>query len=214
MASYQAELLKEEGNAHFRNQDWEKAIHMYSVAIQKNSNNSVLFTNRANARLKISAWEDVIDDCLRAIGLVQDNMKAYYYLGQAQLALNHPNEALSSAIRAYELCSRSVTQTSSAFSISNFVVKCKRAKWDLREKERLRRKKELLPELEDMILQRRDEEIALINSQVRLGEIGLVAGQEDIAAARSDADSKVGELRTAFAISDPINLAKRVGLRD
>jgi STIP1 family protein 1 len=208
-AAYQSDRLKEEGNSHFRNQEWEAAIKSYSAAIQQNSSNSALFTNRAIARIKIEAWEDVIDDCLRAIGLVQDNMKAFYYLGQAQLALNHPNEALSSALKAYELCTRTKQQTSSAFPISTFVVRCKRAKWELREKGRMRRRKALLVELEDKLVQSRDQEIAAIQAQVRLGEIGLVAGQEDITDVKADSEFKILEMRNAFAISDPVNMELR-----
>jgi len=79
---YAAEQLKNQGNAHFKNGDYEAAETLYSQAIQKNSKNPLLFTNRANARLKLEKWEGVINDCLASIELMNENMKAYFYLGK------------------------------------------------------------------------------------------------------------------------------------
>lgn len=78
---YAAEQLKNSGNKCFKNGDYEEAEALYSQAIQKNSANPLLFTNRANARLKLEKWEGVIDDCIRSIELLKDNMKAFFYLG-------------------------------------------------------------------------------------------------------------------------------------
>jgi STIP1 family protein 1 len=135
-----------------------------------------------------------------------------HFVGQAQLQLNHPNEALSSALTAYEICSRSVHQTSSAFAISGFVVKCKRAKWDRREKERLQRRNELLGELEEKLLQDRNNEISAIELRAEAEEIGRVAAQEETVLVEETTTRKIDELRNAFAISDPNNLEKRVCL--
>ena len=78
---YAAEQLKNSGNKCFKNGDYEEAEALYSQAIQKNSANPLLFTNRANARLKLEKWEGVIDDCIRSIEFLKDNMKAFFYLG-------------------------------------------------------------------------------------------------------------------------------------
>jgi tetratricopeptide (TPR) repeat protein len=78
---YQAEQLKTAGNARFKEGDYEGAETFYSQAIQKNSHNPLLFTNRANARLKLERWEGVIDDCLKSIEILKENMKAFFYLG-------------------------------------------------------------------------------------------------------------------------------------
>lgn len=74
--------LKQKGNEHFKKGEWQEAETCYSQAIQKNSSNPLLYTNRANARLKLELWQEVIDDCLRSIDLMRDNMKAYFYLGR------------------------------------------------------------------------------------------------------------------------------------
>lgn len=78
---YAAEQLKNQGNTHFKNGEYEQAEALYSQAIQKNSKNPLLFTNRANARLKLQKWEGVIDDSIRSIELLKENMKAFFYLG-------------------------------------------------------------------------------------------------------------------------------------
>ncbi|KAF2403410.1 U-box-domain-containing protein [Trichodelitschia bisporula] len=209
MSAYAAEQLKEKGNAHFKAGEYEEAVALYSQAIQKHSTNPLLYTNRANARLKLGLWEEVIDDCLHSIELLQDNMKAYYFLAQAQLELNHPNEALVSAKTAYDLCSKSFTQTSSAFAISAFVLKCKRAKWELRERDRLRRRNALLDELETKLEQDRNRELESIKDQHEQGVLGDVAAREEMDEVRQTYEDKVTELRNVFAIADPQNMTKR-----
>jgi STIP1 family protein 1 len=81
MSLYQAEQLKEQGNSFFKRGEYEEAIVKYSQAIQQNSNNPLLYTNRANARLKSKLWEEAMDDCMRSITLMAENMKAFYFLG-------------------------------------------------------------------------------------------------------------------------------------
>jgi STIP1 homology and U-box containing protein 1 len=77
-----AEQLKEQGNVHFKKGEFASADSLYGQAILKNPNNPLLYTNRANARLKLENWEGVIDDCLKSIELMKDNMKAFYSLGK------------------------------------------------------------------------------------------------------------------------------------
>src|SRR5579871_4401594 len=209
MAAHLAEQLKEKGNLHFKQGEYEDAISLYSQAISKNPSNPLLYTNRANARLKVKQWDEVISDCLHSIELLQENMKAFYFLAQAQLELHHPNEALSSAMRAYELCSNSPAQTSSAFHISAFVLKCKRAKWELRERERLRGRSHLLRELEEALDASRDKELRDIEGKLNTGEMGQVAASEEREAVEKEHFTKIKELRTIFANADPSNMARR-----
>lgn len=206
---YAAEQLKTQGNTHFKNGDYATAEALYSQAIQKNSNNPLLFTNRANARLKLANWEGVIDDCIRSIELLKENMKAFFYLAQAQLAINHPNEALSSALMAYDLCSRSPHQTSNAATISALVLRAKKAKWEIRERERIRRRGDLLADLEAHLEVAYKKEQDEIQARVEAGEIGHVQGQEDKDGCRAEWEQKRNDLRTAFALSAPEMLQKR-----
>ncbi|CAN9218477.1 unnamed protein product [Alternaria alternata] len=206
---YAAEQLKNSGNKCFKNGDYEEAEALYSQAIQKNSANPLLFTNRANARLKLEKWEGVIDDCIRSIELLKDNMKAFFYLAQAQLAINHPNEALSSSLMAYELCTTSAQQTSNAATISALVLKCKKAKWDIRERERIRRRGDLLSDLESMLETQFKKDMDDIEARMETGETSRSDGQEEKAERKTDFEKKRDDLRTAFAISDPEHQQKR-----
>jgi tetratricopeptide (TPR) repeat protein len=83
MSAYLAEQLKQRGNAEFKAGEYDKAAGLYSQAIQQNPDNHLLYTNRANARLKLSLWQEAMDDCLRSIKLFQGNMKAFYFLGSS-----------------------------------------------------------------------------------------------------------------------------------
>jgi STIP1 family protein 1 len=204
-----AEQLKQKGNAHFKEGEYDKAVNLYSQAIQQHSSNHLLYTNRANARLRLGVWQEVIDDCIRSIELERDNMKAYYFLAQAQFELRHPNEALSSAITAYDICSRSPKQTSSAFSIAGFVLKCKRAKWDIRERDRLRKRSELLAQLEGKLDLDLKQELAETDERLRIGEFGEIGAKEERESISEAHKAKIAELRNVFAIADPSNMAKR-----
>lgn len=84
---YAAEQLKTQGNARFKEGEYDAAETLYSQAIQKNSRNPLLFTNRANARLKLEKWEGVIDDCLKSIEISKENMKGFFYLGNSSFSL-------------------------------------------------------------------------------------------------------------------------------
>jgi STIP1 family protein 1 len=90
-----ADALKEQGNAAFKNGDFALAEEFYTQAVQKFSRNPLLFTNRANARLKLQRWEGAVNDCLKSIEISNanasaggvgkgraQNHKAYYFLGE------------------------------------------------------------------------------------------------------------------------------------
>jgi STIP1 homology and U-box containing protein 1 len=128
-------------------------------------------------------------------------------LAQAQLAINHPNEALTSAIRAYEICVASLTTAkplgASASTISQLVLRCKKAKWDLREKKRLHRRNELLAELETALEKGRDADFADIDARVKTGEMGQIGAAEERSNQQQEFDRKLNELRSVFAIADP-----------
>ena len=83
--SYLADKLKEQGNAAFRDGEFVKAEELYTQAIQKYSQNPLIFTNRANVRLKLQKWEGAVNDCLKSIDITQggQNHKAFYFLGKA-----------------------------------------------------------------------------------------------------------------------------------
>lgn len=209
MASFAAEQLKEQGNKHFKAAEYPEAAAFYSQAITKNSSNPLLYTNRANARLKLHQWQECIDDCLHSIDLLRDNMKAYFLLAQAQLELHHPNEALASALTAYELCTGARGQTSSAYTIANLVLRCKQEKWEVRERQRLRQKGGLLSELLERMERDRQSEIRSIEEKESRFQLGRVESQEQRQEIDQEWRGKMDDLRNIFAIAEPQNMEKR-----
>ena len=125
--------------------------------------------------------------------------------------MNHPNEALSSALKAYELCTKSTTQTtfSNAALISQHVLKCKKRKWEIRERERIRRRGNLLSDLEEMLERDHKKELDDIDARIETGETSRTEGQEEKQERILEFEKKRDDLRTAFAISDPDHQQKR-----
>lgn len=212
MASYQADQLKEKGNAAFRNGEYLEADDFYTQAVQKYSRNPLIFTNRANARLKLQRWEGAINDCLKSIEITGPNghnHKAYYFLAQAQLAQHHPHEALSSALTAYEQVLRPAPAAKISpkdlEAFSAFVLKCKKAKFSARERSRLRREGDLRAELEEALEAQKQRELDEVSSELNRGELGNVEASERSQEIFTNYTNKIDDLRSVFAKADPAN---------
>jgi len=160
------------------------------------------------ARLKLQSWDACIDDCIKAIELEKNNMKGYYYLAQAQLALHHPNEALSSAFTAYHECLK--TGSPSTANVSALVLQAKKEKWEVKERDRLRRRSDLLRELDDGLQQIARLERKNIGARMRSGELSQSDAQEEEEELEASTRHKLDELRSVFAIVDPENMQRRV----
>lgn len=158
-------------------------------------------------RLKLEAWDGCINDCIKSIELEESNMKGYYYLAQAQLALRHPNEAYHSALTAYEECIK--TSNPSVGSVSALVLQAKKEKWEVKEKDRIRRRSELLAELVDGLGHVAAYEKRSITARIKNGAISQSEGTEEIQELEDSSRKKTEELRSVFAISDPENLQRR-----
>ncbi|KAL8847771.1 MAG: hypothetical protein Q9221_007219 [Calogaya cf. arnoldii] len=199
--SAKANYLKEEGNKHFQDGDYKTAETLYTRAIQQDSSNPKLFTNRAMTRLRLQSWEPCIDDCIRSIELDQSfpNMKGYYYLAQAQLALHHPNEAFNSAMTAYEECLR--TNNSSTRNVSQLVLQAKKEKWEAKERERVRRRSALLAELEEELQRKMGMELRKVDMMCK-GREGTSDAREEREEVEGIWRRKIEELRSVFAIAD------------
>ncbi|GAB7351174.1 hypothetical protein MBLNU459_g1624t2 [Dothideomycetes sp. NU459] len=212
-----ADALKEKGNQLFKEGDYAGAEAQYTAAITKYSRNHLLFNNRAFARIRLQRWEGVIDDCLHSIELTGGqgyNFKAYFYLAQAQLALNHPNEALASALTAYNQVlhpppAETAKATSNLSTVSAFVLTCKRAKFAARERERLRRRGDLLAELEETLEQATQASLSTVGAALAAGAMGVVEAHEQREELLAANRHKVDELRSVFAVADPRNCTPR-----
>lgn len=189
----------------FQSANYSAAETLYTRALQKDPSNPKLLTNRAMARLKLAAHDATIDDCLASIALEPKNLKAYYVLAQAQLALNHPNEALQSALTAYHECLRLGSSSTSA--VSSLVLQAKKDKWEVRERERLRRRSALLAELEDSLRTTAACELS------RLDTHSLPVSPSDLSDERTAIETllatKLTDLAAVFAASDPLHMTRR-----
>lgn len=131
-------------------------------------------------------------------------MKAYYYLAQAQLALNHPNEALSSALTAYEKCLE--TWSSSTQAVSGLVLQAKKLKWEAKEREKTRQRSDLLKELEDGLSNSKRAELR----DLKFLHLEASDEAEEKADIELSTRRKIGELRNVFAVADPEYMQRRV----
>lgn len=160
------------------------------------------------ARIKLQLWDACIDDCLKSIELERANMKGYFYLAQAQLALHHPNEALNSALTAYTEALN--TNSPSTRSVSALVLQAKKEKWEAKERDRMRRQSTLLQELEDGLQRTAEQELRQLHSRLQSGNIDERECMEEKEETESSWRKKTEDLRGVFAIADPKNLQKRV----
>ena len=156
------------------------------------------------ARLKLQSWENCIDDCLKSIELETGNMKGYFYLAEAQLALGHPNEALTSALTAYDRCIATLNPSASA--VSALVLKAKKEKWVAKERDKARRKSDLLREIEDGIVANKMKQLRNLKEQ----GLGPSAEAEEAVEIETTTRQKLEDVRSIFAIADPQNLSQRV----
>ncbi|NXF87389.1 TTC12 protein, partial [Eubucco bourcierii] len=88
-----ANALKEKGNEAFRKGDYATAVESYTEGLEKLKDKQELYTNRAQARLKLQQYEEAIGDCEWALKCSEKCLKAYFLMGKAHLALQHYSEA-------------------------------------------------------------------------------------------------------------------------
>ncbi|XP_055860826.1 tetratricopeptide repeat protein 12-like isoform X2 [Biomphalaria glabrata] len=91
-----ANTLKEQGNTEFKQGNFQKALELYNQAIDQIRDSSVLYTNRAQARMKLGLYSDALKDCDLALRLWPNCLKAYVHQGHAYLALKDFDKARKS----------------------------------------------------------------------------------------------------------------------
>lgn len=168
------------------------------------------------ARLKIKLYESVIPDCEASLSLLQANMKAYYYMAQAELELGRKTSALQHAETAYELCSgvkvgsRKTEEKLVGYdkawerslgSVTALVLRCKKEVWEAKEKERLRGQQDLLGELIEGLEEARDEEVKIIAEKRRTGEVGEIEAEELAEETKQICKSKAVRLRQTWELA-------------
>ncbi|RYP26265.1 hypothetical protein DL767_008115 [Monosporascus sp. MG133] len=210
-------LLKEEGNSHFKKEDYIGAESLYSKAyvsvpgrgepedspgataiarIIADDTNPALYTNRAMARLKLEMWDSAISDCMNCLKLSADkNMKAYYILSQAQVQLGDYEAALESALSAHRLCAE--TNDRSLPNVTAQVLLCKQKRWEEREKRRIREGQELERETIALMERERDEVLKSCETDI------------DRKAVQEEWEQKIEQLKATFERARPESEKKR-----
>ncbi|XP_033717944.1 tetratricopeptide repeat protein 12 isoform X6 [Tursiops truncatus] len=84
-----ADALKEKGNEAFVKGDYETAILCYSEGLEKLKDMKVLYTNRAQAYIKLGDYQKALVDCDWALKCDEKCTKAYFHMGKAHLALKN-----------------------------------------------------------------------------------------------------------------------------
>uniref|UniRef100_A0A2K5U967 Tetratricopeptide repeat protein 12 n=1 Tax=Macaca fascicularis TaxID=9541 RepID=A0A2K5U967_MACFA len=90
-----ADALKDKGNEAFAEGNYETAILHYSEGLEKLKDVKVLYTNRAQAYMKLKNYEKALVDCewaLKSFSFMQCDekcTKAYFHMGKANLALKN-----------------------------------------------------------------------------------------------------------------------------
>lgn len=108
-----ANMFKDRGNEYFKKGNFDEAINSYTIAIQADVSNPVLYGNRAIALLKkadllcsklrkgdpipksaVDFYQAADQDCSQALRLDKDFVKAHFRRGMARKALGMLSEAL------------------------------------------------------------------------------------------------------------------------
>ncbi|KAK2024943.1 U-box domain-containing protein [Colletotrichum zoysiae] len=110
------------------------------------------------ARLKLEIWDAVVSDCESCLGLTPDNLKAHYYLSQAQLALKDYDSALTNAQKAHQLCVQIGDKSLAAITAQ--VLRAKKERWDWMEKTRTREARHLENEVVELMEKEREQAVA------------------------------------------------------
>ncbi|GCB18745.1 STIP1 homology and U box-containing protein 1 [Aspergillus awamori] len=204
--------LKEKGNQLFKEGDYNGAEEMYSQAILKNPKEPTFFSNRALTRIRLENWAGVEHDARAAIDLYgaksPTSLKSSWYLAQALLGLQRPQEAYDVAIEGYKasLAAKNI-QTE---NLSRTVLRAKQAIWAAKETARIRELDETLASVEGLIEAEMERGLTELKGRLEKGEIGEIGFREDEREIREDAERKVQRVREAFAIASEGKVVERV----
>ncbi|KAL5336236.1 hypothetical protein BJX70DRAFT_373455 [Aspergillus crustosus] len=204
--------LKEKGNQLYKEGDYSGAEELYSQAILKNPREPTFFTNRALTRTKLEKWAGVEQDARTAIDLYgpksPNSFKSYWYLAQALLSLQRPQEAYDVAISAYNASLEAKSPQTE--NLSKTVLRAKQQIWAAKETSRLREMNQTLATMEQLVEVELKRSLNDLQGQLERGEIGETGFLEDQKALREDSERNVQNLRDAFRIASNGEIQERV----
>lgn len=189
-------------------------LTLYACAhrIQKNPRDPTFFTNRAITRIKLEKWAGVEHDARTAVDLYGLKnpacLKSCYYLAQALLGLQRPQEAYEVAIDAYR--ASLAAKSPQTENLSRTVLRAKQQIWAASETARLREMNETLGSVEQLIDVELRRALDDLRAQLERGEIGEIGFGEDQKALREDAERNVQNVREAFRVASKGEVQERV----
>ena len=135
-------------------------------------------------------------------------------VARAQLELNHPREALASALAAYGQVmypetDRERAAASSIPSILTLVIACRKRKYEVRQLEYRQSRAGLLAEMEQHFQKNRHDTLRTIEADLHNRAMLPVQASEERAEIEATTEQKINELRSIFAVADPINHPKK-----
>ncbi|KAM7399474.1 hypothetical protein PAMP_018745 [Pampus punctatissimus] len=88
-----ATAFKDKGNEAYAQKDYETAVKYYSDGLAELRDIQHLYTNRAQAYIKLEKYKEAINDCEWALKCNERCIKAYLHMGKAYFALKKYNES-------------------------------------------------------------------------------------------------------------------------
>ncbi|XP_060528457.1 hsc70-interacting protein-like [Cylas formicarius] len=143
--SDKADSLRQEAMAQLGEGNLEKAIELFTEAIELNPNSAVLFVKRGQTYLKLTKPNACIKDCSRALELNPDSAASYKFRGRAYRLLGEWELAAKDLRQACVIDMDEQTDewlkevTPNAKKIEEHLLKKERKKKDKEERERLER---------------------------------------------------------------------------
>jgi DnaJ family protein C protein 7 len=88
-------LAKDTGNNFLKNGNVDKAISMYSIAIECTPENHLLYSNRSAAYQSKNMWREALNDAEKCVHICNTFPKGYVHMGRSQVQLKRWNDAES-----------------------------------------------------------------------------------------------------------------------
>mmetsp|Transcript_25499 Transcript_25499/g.25746 ORF Transcript_25499/g.25746 Transcript_25499/m.25746 type:complete len:494 (-) Transcript_25499:221-1702(-) len=130
-----SEELKAQGNAKYKEKDYNGAVGLYTEALGVDSGNASLYLNRAAAYLMLLQYKEASEDCNKAISIDAKLPKAYFRLGTALKGLGQINEAITSIDSGLLLDPLNTTAASEKNNLLLIIQQLNRAETFLQQKQ-------------------------------------------------------------------------------
>lgn len=95
-----AEEYKIQGNIAFKEQKYDQAIELYTESIKINPNEPSYYSNRGLANLRLKKYRESLNDCLKALSLNPESIKAMLHASKCYIVYGELNQAYDMLTKA------------------------------------------------------------------------------------------------------------------